>query len=426
MSAGSGVGDCDVLVVGAGLAGLRCAAVLADRGYDVSVWEAGDRVGGRVRTDVVDGFRCDRGFQVLNPAYPALRRTVNVDELHLQPFDAGVLVRRDRDRVKWVHPLRHPRDVPRMLAKGGLSPREVAALARWAAPGLRPSALTAAKHDTTLRDALDRKHVHGIARRVVDRFLAGVLLDDTGSTSNAFALLLTRMFALGVPGLPAGGMAALPELLARPIADRIHLHRRATGITRDGSDWLVGDGDVTVRARDVVVAADARASTALTGAPATPTKGVVTDWWAADDLPDHPAILSVDGRTTPAGPVVNAAVISAAAPTYAPPGRHLIAASALIGHGRPTPPEETMRKHAADILGINSASWTLVVRHEIPDALPAQPAPLTVRRQARSPDGLWLCGDHRDTASIQGALVSGRRVAAAIVAHRRTAASVGS
>ena len=426
MSAGPGVHDCDVLVIGAGLAGLRCAAILADRGYDVSVWEAQNAVGGRVQTDYVDGFRCDRGFQVLNPAYPALRRAVNVDELHLQPFEAGVLVRRDRDRVKWVHPLRHPRDVPRMLAKGGLSPREVAALVRWAAPALRPSALITAKNDTTLRNALDRSHVDGITRRVVDRFLAGVLLEDTGSTSNAFALLLTRMFALGVPGLPADGMGALPELLAHPIADRIQLRRRATAITRAGSDWLVGDGDTTIRARDVVVATDARAGSELTGAPPTPTKGVVTDWWAADDLSDSPAILSVDGRATPAGPVVNAAVTSAAAPSYAPPGRHLIAASALIGPGRPTPSEETMREHAADILGIDSATWRLVVRHEIPDALPAQPAPLTVRQQTRSPEGLWLCGDHRDTASIQGALVSGRRVAEAIATHRRRAASVGS
>ncbi len=413
------VDDCDVLVIGAGLAGLRCAAVLAGRGYDVSVWEAEDRVGGRVRTDVVDGFRCDRGFQVLNPAYPALQRAVDVHELRLQSFEAGVVIRRDRDRVKWVHPLRHPREVPRMLTKGGLSLREAAALLRWAAPALGPRALVAARHDTTLRDALDRGGVDGITRRVLDRFLAGVLLDDTGSTSNAFALLLTRMFALGVPGLPADGMGALPALLARPIVDRIHLRRRVTEVTRAGSDWMITDGEATVRARDVVVAADAPAANALTGAPAPPTKGVVTDWWAADDLPDRPAMLSVDGRAAPRGPVLNTAIISSAAPTDAPSGRHLIAASALIEPGRPTPPEAAMRRHAADVLGLDPSAWTSVIRHEIPDALPVQPAPLTVRRPARTPDGLWMCGDHRDTASIQGALVSGRRIAEAIAAHRQ-------
>ncbi|WP_264001016.1 FAD-dependent oxidoreductase, partial [Mycolicibacterium gadium] len=116
--------------------------------------------------------------------------------------------------------------------------------------------------------------------------------------------------------------------------------------------------------------------------------------------------------------LLNTAVISSAAPTYAPPGRHLIAASALIGPQHPTPPEEVLRRSGARRFGLQVRHWTLVVRHEVPDALPAQPAPLVVRRPVRSPDGLWWGRDHRDTASIQGALVSGRRVAEAIMARR--------
>jgi phytoene dehydrogenase-like protein len=410
--------DCDVLVIGAGLAGLRCAAVLAERGRDVTVWEAEDVVGGRVRTDVIDGFRCDRGFQVLNPAYPALHRALDVSQLRLQAFEAGVLVRREHDRVRWVHPLRLPRSLPRMLLRGGLSPGDVAALLRWAAPAVRPRSLAKAHRDTTLSDALDRSGVDGIARRVIDRFLAGVLLDDTGSTSNAFALLLVRMFALGSPGLPAEGMAALPALLAAPIADRIQLGRKAIRVARHGADWEVSDGDATVRAHQVVIAVDGRAAAALAGVPAQATKGVVTDWWAADDAGPAPAMLCVDGRVAPTGPVVNAAVISAAAPTYAPAGRDLIAASALIGPDRAAPSESELRRHAADLLGRDGSRWTPVIRHEVPHALPVQSAPLTVRQPPRSADGLWLCGDYRDTASIQGALVSGRRVAAAITASR--------
>ena len=87
----------DVVVIGAGLAGLRCAAVLAERGLEVVVLEAADAVGGRQRTDIVDGFRLDRGFQVLNPAYPALRRSVDLDALALRSFPVGVQVRTIRD-----------------------------------------------------------------------------------------------------------------------------------------------------------------------------------------------------------------------------------------------------------------------------------------------------------------------------------------
>ncbi len=407
--------ECDVLVVGAGLAGLRCAAMLAAHGRSVEVWEAGERVGGRVRTDLIDGYRCDRGFQVLNPAYPELRKAVDLTALGLQAFEPGIAIRRDTDAIRWTHPLRAPTRIPEMLRHGGLSTREVIALARWAAPAIRPRALTAGRGDIALVDALERAGVDGLPRRVVQRFLAGVVLEDDGSTSNAFVLLLARMFALGTPGLPEDGMQALPNLLAAALKDRIVLQRRVTQITRRGSGWVVSSDGHRVCARHVVVATDPMSAAALTGLPAPTMRGVVTDWWATDEPPPGPAMLWVDGRATPPGPVLNCAAISSAAPSYAPAGRHLIAASALLSAAGEPPAEAMMRAHAGDILAAASVSrWQPVARHVVADALPAQPAPLRVRQPIRTGEGLWVCGDHRDTASIQGALVSGRRVGAAI------------
>ena len=411
------VDDTEVLVIGAGLAGLRCAALLAGAGRDVRVWEASDDVGGRVRTDVIDGFRCDRGFQVLNPAYPELSRAVDVDALRLHPFGPGVAVRRERGSTVWVHPVRAPLQVPGMLSRGGLGPRSLLAAARWAAAALRPGALEhLGSRDTSLRSALDAAGVSGELRRVIDRFLAGVLLDDTGSTSNAFVLSLIRTFVLGVPGLPADGMQALPRQLAAPITDRITLRRRVDQITRDGNRWRVDAEGASVRAAQVVIAADPVTATGLAGLPAPRMNGVLTDWWAADDVPAAPPMLWVDGRAPVGGPVLNAAVMSAAAPTYAPPGRQLIAASALLGPDGTAPEESVMRRHAAQILGLDASRWSLVIRNVIAEALPAQPPPLVARRPIDVGEGLWVCGDHRDTASIQGALVSGRRAAEAVLA----------
>ncbi|ULE34128.1 NAD(P)/FAD-dependent oxidoreductase [Mycobacterium sp. IDR2000157661] len=406
----------DVVVIGAGLAGLRCAALLCAHGRDVAVWEAADQIGGRVRTDEIDGFRCDRGFQVLNPAYPDLKRAVDLSLLDLQSFDVGVGIRRDHDSTRWVHPLRSPAGLPAMVTGGGLGARDVLALARWAAPALRPAALKKGR-DTSLREALDRSGVNGLARTVIERFLAGVVLEDRGATSNAFVLLLARLFALGAPGLPADGMRALPRALAAPIRDRITLDRAVIDIDRAGDGWTVSAQTHTVHAREVVVATDPVTAAALTGAPAPPMHGVVTDWWATQREIPGPPMLWVDGRADPPGPVLNTAVISKAAPSYAPSGYHLVAASALLGvDGRP-PDESIVRTHAADILGADARDWTLLVRHVIDHALPAQLPPLQVRRAIRTPDGMWVCGDHRDTASIQGALVSGRRTAAAMLGH---------
>jgi phytoene dehydrogenase-like protein len=403
--------DVDVLVIGAGLAGLRCAGVLAAAGRDVEVWEAGDEVGGRLRTETIDGFLCDRGFQVLNPAYPELARCADVAALRLQPFEAGVAVRRERGAAVLVHPLRGPTRVPKMLISGVIRPRDLLALGRWASPALRPRALKASHGDSTLRQSLDRRGVRGESRRVLDRFLAGVVLDDTGSTSNAFALLLTRMFALGVPGLPEAGMQALPQQLAAPLQGRIKFGHNVTRLERSGSRWNVQGPDAVLATDQVVVATDPRTAAGLTGRPAPLMHGVVTDWWATDEAPATPAMLWVDGRPAPPGPVLNTCVISAAAPTYAPAGRHLISASALLAPNGAPPPEDVMRRHAAEILGTGEQRWELLTRHIIADALPSQPPPLRVRSPVRLGGGLWCCGDHRDTASIQGALVSGRRTA---------------
>lgn len=411
--------ETEVLVIGAGLAGLRCADLLAAAGRDVLVWEAKGEVGGRIRTDIVDGFRCDRGFQVLNPAYPELRKAVDLARLDLQPFGAGVVVRREEGSAVWVHPLRAPGRVPAMVTSGAITPRDLVALMRWAAPAVRPKHLKKQRdRDISLREALDRAGLRGEVRRVVDRFMAGVLLETTGTTSNAFALLLARMFALGVPALPADGMQALPRQLAARISDRIAFEHRAFRIDPDGTQHLVHAEGVSVRARHVVVATDAVAAAWLTTETAPHMQGVVTDWWATDRAVPGPPMLRVDGRSRPRGPVLNTAVISAAAPTYAPPGRHLIAASAVVAGDGTVPSESTMRAHAADIMETDGRGWKPLIRHVIPKALPAQAPPLSVRRPIRTPAGIWLCGDHRDTASIQGALVSGRRTAEAILSAR--------
>ncbi|WP_299052995.1 NAD(P)/FAD-dependent oxidoreductase [uncultured Nocardioides sp.] len=437
--------DAEVVVVGAGLAGLRCARALQDAGRDVLVLEAGEVVGGRVATDRVDGFLADRGFQLLNPAYPAVRRWVDVDALGVQPFGAAV-VARDAATGRSLtlgDPLREPGTLPSTLwgALGaGRAPRDAVALARWAAPLLRHTARELVSRgapggrplasrldparDRPLAEALDAAGARGELRRVLERFLSGVVLDDSGATSSQFVLLLLRSFLTGRPSLPRDGMAALPAQLAAPLGERVRLGCSVAALEdRGGAGPLVRTAGGALRARAVVVATDPRTAGTLTGVPAPRTRGVVTCWWATDEAPTDSALLHVDGGEPASGPVVNTAVVSHAAPSYAPPGRHLVQASALADRraGR-EPAEADVRRHAARLLGARPGAedrWELVVRHVVDLALPAQPAPLSTHRPTAVPGrrGLHLAGDHRDTASIQGALVSGDRVARAVLAE---------
>jgi glycine/D-amino acid oxidase-like deaminating enzyme len=436
--------SCEVLVIGAGLAGLQCARELQAAGRDVQVWEAADEVGGRIRTEQVDGFLVDRGFQVLNPAYPGVRRWVDVGALELQPFGAGLGVRRDDGLAILAHPLREPQLVARTLGSGMVKPRDAAALLRWARPavtrswghydggaktdgaGLRHTGprRNSMRRDVTLRRALDDARLAGELRRVVEQFFAGVLLEDDGSTSNDFACLLLRTFALGVPGLPRLGMQSLPRQLADSLAAPVRTGTRVESVRREDGALLVRAPGAELRAEQVVVAADPVSAGKLSpgngdgGAPGSggpAMKGVLTHWFAASEPPSRLNFLCVDARQRPGGPLVNTAVVSNAAPGYAPPGRHLVQTSALFGPGRPAPGEDEVRRHAADIYGSDAAGWELVARHEVPNALPVQPPPLEAPRPAEVSPGHFLCGDYRATASIQGALESGHLAARAVL-----------
>jgi len=408
----------DVLVVGAGLAGLRCAVALTELGREVVVLEAADVVGGRVRTDVVDGFQCDRGFQVLNPAYPAVRRWVDLDALALQPFGAGVMVRRDDGLRVVADPFREPRLFPQTLRSGYLRPGELVALGRWAARVLvNPRAVIRAP-DMTLAQSLDAAGVVGrIRQEILDPFLAGVLVDSYGGSSANFAKLLVRMFALGRPGLPEHGMGALPAQLAARLP-QVQLGIRVEAVIADGGrEVAVVAGGSTWRARAVVVATDPVTAARLTPLPEPATKGLVTWWFEAPQAPSKLPLVAVDGRRAgrmPRGPVWNTSVVSAAAPSYAPPGRHLVEATCLLDRPDGDAPEAEVLQHVGEIYGRGTTGWRTIIRHRVPLALPVTPPPLSTRSAVALGDGVFVCGDHRDTPSIQGALVSGNRTAMAI------------
>jgi phytoene dehydrogenase-like protein len=406
----------DVIVVGAGLAGLNCALTLQQRGLYVTVLEAGDVVGGRVRTDAIDGYLCDRGFQLLNPAYPAVRRYVDLAALDLHSFAAGVAVAGAAGTTVVADPRRSPGLIGRSLASGYVRPKELTRLAAWAAPALGPVhrlLAEAERTDLTLRESFDRAGVEGRVRReILEPFLAGVLAEDEGSSSAAFVRLLVRSFLLGTPALPAGGTRALPEQLAGRLREPVRLGIGATAVRPVDGEVAVGTGEGELRARAVVVATDPSSAADLVRVRAPRMKGLSTYWFATDEPPRTDKLLVVDGRRD--GPVVNTAVMSNVAPSYAPPGRHLVQATTLW----PTDAVESdVRIQLTRMYGRSAGAWELVVRHDVPEALPHQPPPLDVRHPVDLGEGRFVAGDHRDTASLQGALVSGRRAANAVTAY---------
>ncbi|WP_432560430.1 NAD(P)/FAD-dependent oxidoreductase [Granulicoccus sp. GXG6511] len=394
--------DADVIVIGAGLAGLNAARELTRRGVRTVVLEAADDIGGRVRTDVIDGYRVDRGFQVLNPAYPALRDAVDVDRLAISPFGRGVVVRRGPDLRTVTDPSRAPWRSAGLLRLVSRDPRGAAGLAAWVTPALRGRDALAQTSDTTLSASLDAVGARGPLReQVLEPFLSGVLGDGTGASSAAFARWLVRWFALGTPGLPAQGMAALPALLRQQTDAEIRLGIRVTGVSREVGGWRVDAEGESFASRGVVVATDPRTTSSLCRLAVAPMRGLATWWFAPDEPPTESIHLHVDGRRE--GPVVNTLVISNVQPSYAPAGRHLVQASTLLAGEAPR--EEDVRRHVGSIYGCSADRWPVLAVHHLPHAL-ATIEPGRAFAPSYAEGDLIVAGDLSD-ASIQGALDSG-------------------
>lgn len=402
---------CDVVVVGAGLAGLTAADRLTRDGLEVIVIESSDSVGGRVRTDQVGGFLLDRGFQVLNTGYPAARRILDLDALDLREFRRAALLYVDGRRVRIGDPRRELLALPRAATApiGGL--RSKAALAAYAGATVAlPARLVKSRRDLPAVDHWARRGLRGPAvDRLLRPFFSGVVLEEQLTTSSRFVDLMLRMFARGSSAVPAGGMQQIAEQLASRLpAGSIHLQLPALGV--EAREVATDAG--TVAARAVVVATDVDSADELIGGglERPKWKGVTTFYHAAALAPLDEPILLLD---TDDSPVNNTVVITAAAPSYAADQRALVATS-LVHDGRPPWDEAAVRSRLAVLYDVSTAEWEHISTYDIPRALPAMPAPHNFRKPVRH-GKVFVCGDHRDTSSIQGALVSGERTALAVL-----------
>ncbi|MDX3572605.1 NAD(P)/FAD-dependent oxidoreductase [Streptomyces sp. ID05-47C] len=432
----------DVVIVGAGVAGLSAAHRLTSAGVTTTVLEAAPCVGGRMATEKVDGFRLDRIGQLLSTAYPELALTPGLDALTLRPFAPGVLLHSDgrhhragaqagaggaRSALHAVRALAgaprsgvpprprtgSPTAPPRVRAGAPLGSamdqaRLGAALARLAAT---PAERLLRRPEAPAAEALAAR---GLPARTIDGFLrpllAALLCDPDLTTSSRCADLALRAFAAGRLCLPEGGADVLPELLARTLPPgTVHTGVRATAVSTT-SVTTAEHGEF--RCRAVLVATDARtAAELLPGLRVPDFHPVTVVHHTTDEPPATGASLLLDADR--GGPVAHTTVTSQVDPSRAPAGRALISSTVL---GAPPDGVDTaVRMHLARLYGTSTGRWETLAVHHTAEAVPAMRAPHDLRRPVRLLAGLYVCGDHRDTSTVQGALHSAHRASAAIV-----------
>ncbi|MFN8093357.1 MAG: NAD(P)/FAD-dependent oxidoreductase [Vicinamibacteria bacterium] len=402
----------DVVVIGAGLAGLSCARRLHEGGASVVVLEAADEVGGRVRTDTVDGFRLDRGFQVLLTAYPEARHRLDYGALSLRAFAPGALVRRGGRFRELSDPWRRPSRALATLLSGIGSVGDKLRMAAMRRDTRRGSVeeLMRRPQSTALESLRARGFGDGMIDGFFRPFFGGILLDRSLSASSRVLEFVFRMMAEGDVTVPALGMGAIPQQIeSRLPPGTVRLGARVASI--DAGRVTLASGEA-IEAGRVVIATEGPEAARLAGTLAAPrSRGVTCVYFAADRPPIEGPVLVLNGEDE--GLVNNLCFLSEVAPSYAPRGATLVSATVLDRRGAGATTEEGVREQMASWFGPEALRWRHLRTYHVTHAQPHQgPADLEpAERPVRLGERLFVCGDHRDTASIHGAMLSGRRAA---------------
>jgi phytoene dehydrogenase-like protein len=376
----------EVLVIGAGLAGLNAAIHLQSRGAKVRILESADRPGGRVASDVIDGFICDRGFQLINANYPALKELKVIDEIDFLIAPRVIEVALDADR----HLIGDPR-------KAFLSAFDPSLGTLFEKFSLLTFIFGQTAKSEPLSDALRRSG--STYERLLRPFLQGVFLTDPKNVDAKYGQQILRSFVSGSIGIPKNGVGQLSYALANRVSN-ISYNVQVDRIT----DGKVHTSDGVLTPDKIVVATDATTTAQLLGTGQVPKMaGCITWYHAVEDNPSGTGRLVVDGQNR--GPVINSIVISDISKNYAPSGSHLVSTTTGLNIA-----ESDVRRHLAIIWSVPTHSWQLIAKYEIPTALPIQSPGNGLSQELRFNDQIYVVGDHKMVPSQQGALFSGRLV----------------
>jgi phytoene dehydrogenase-like protein len=381
------------------------------------ILEADYQIGGRIKTEKIDGFLLNYGFQVLQTAYPEAQRLMDYDHLELKPFAPGAMIRMGGRFFRVADPRRRPRDLLSTLKApiGSLGDR------------LRILQLAHKVGRTNVADIFDMPDMPtieflragGFSEQIIQRFFkpffGGVCLDpEIGASSRVFRHIF-RVFAEGDVALPSRGMGAIAEQLAEGLpGERIRTRNRVQSIAE--GKVVLASGE-RIRGRAVVLATEGpETARLLKRSESVGSRGEWCIYFTAREPPiaEPYLILNSDGT----GWVNSLTIPSIVAPTYAPAGHSLISV-VVIGHlsAHSATTEKTVRQELTEWFGPVVDDWRHLKTYRIVHALPEQPPPMPnpTETSAAEKPGIYVCGEYGSVPGIQWALLSGRQAAEQVI-----------
>ena len=381
-----------VIVIGAGLAGLSAAITLESEGASVTVLESSDHPGGRVTSDVINGFVCDRGFQLINANYPEIKRLGIIKEIDFVSASAVIEVARNEERIR----IGDPRSA--FLSVFNSQTGSIFEKIRLVQYLLRK------KPATSVGEELKNNGLGKTYERVLRPFLTGVFLADPLLVNAEYGRTAIKHFVTGNSGLPVGGVQAFSEALATRVQD-IRYGVQVNSIKKN----TVSTSKGKFEADAIIVATDATTAAQLLDLTEAPQLVGCTTWYhSTKESPTKSKSLIIDSQNR--GPVVNSMVISNMMPDYAPAGKNLISSTSIL-----PATESEVRRHLAIMYATETRNWKLVAKYDIPSALPLAGLDKTLVSGAHVRDSIFIAGDYKSAPSQNGALLSGRLAALSVL-----------
>ncbi len=426
----------EVAIIGAGMAGLAAARTLRKAGESCEIFEASGEVGGCVRSENIGDIRVDRGFQVFNSWYPAVKEILSPGEyssLEIKSFKPAIRTLTSDGLALIADPIRAPHLIPAFLRTNfgsALSLKDVYYLQRWvrselshrSSLELRTVKDARLRKDISVRESLDQARVTGSLRKnVIDPLLRAFTYDTDGETSAFFAKWLIVTLLRGTLAVPEQGMGELAHVMGKIPGVDIHLNspvedvRIVESATKGRVNLQVNGEKKTF---DYAISAlPPREEARLLGFRERRMRGVSTWWLVAPEKLDGQPVITVDGCANTA--LSSVADITSASPTYAP-GRGLIAANVVHGPAgvEGLPGDSEVMTGAGKLLGVDASGWEVLTRHDIPDAMPVLSPTMTIKRGKELEllgDRLAVAGVQHATPTVDGAIRSGQRAAKQII-----------
>ncbi len=392
------------------MAGLTCAKYLKDAGIDATVLEASDAVGGRVRTDEIDGFKLDRGFQVFLTSYPEAEKLLDYTALNLSKLPSGARIRNGEDFFVMPNPLKNIWTTPQALTApvGGLLDKiHVFQMNLDTRKINDPADLRSGK--STMAFLKNYGYSEQMIERFFVPFFGGVFLERELATNSTFFRFLYGMFAKGDVTVPAEGMQAIPEQLANYLSPKqIRLN---TKVQKIDSETVYLENGEKIEAEKIIVATDANTAAELLGdLSATEFNGTTCMYFAGDsslDLKSEPYLIINSNKDEIINHIFPA---SDSVENYAPDGKTLISVNMV---GNKSVSEEDVKAELKKWFG--NKDWKHLKTYKIPDALPTFNEDLSDKKDLKIGEHLYRCGDYTAYPSLNAAMKTGREVAEMII-----------